>query len=107
MDQSRQHQMLYFPVVLGSAVVTAPRHSSKPAMLARPGARNFRFGRAAGVLAQAGQRLALIARRAGQPADTFTGPMPDAPENIRARYTSGVFGVTEAPPSLRDAGRRW
>lgn len=107
MDQSRQHQMLYFPVVLGSAVVTAPRHASKPAMLARPGARNFRFGRAAGVLAQAGQRLAVIARRIGQPADTYSGPGYQTPEEIRARYSAGIFGVTETPRSLRDADRRW
>ncbi len=110
MDQSRQHQVLYLPVVLGSAVATAPRSSAepaKPAMLARPAARNFRFGRAAGVLAQAGQRLALITRRIGQPADTYSGPGYQTPEDIRARYSAGIFGVTETPRSLRDADRRW
>ena len=107
MDQSRQHQMLFFPVVLGSAVVAVPRPTSKPAMIAQPGARNLRFGRAAGVLSQAGQRLAVIARRIGQPADTYSGPSYQTPEDIRARYAAGIFGVTEMPPSLRDTDRRW
>ena len=66
-------------------------------MQAQPGARNLRFGRATAALAQAGQRLAVIVRRVGQPADTFSGPMPQAPEDIRARYTASIYGVTSNP----------
>ena len=103
MDQSSVHQALYLPVIHGPKAAKP----AKPAMIASPGARNLRFGRAAEVLAQTGQRLALIVRRVGQPADTFTGPMPAAPEDIRARYQASIFGVTERPRSLRDADRRW
>jgi hypothetical protein len=76
-------------------------------MLARPAARNFRFERAAAVVTQAGQRLAVIARRIGQPADTYTGPSYPTPDDIRARYAAGIFGAVEMPRSLRDADRRW
>ena len=76
----------------------------KPAMPAQPGARNLRFGRATAALAQAGQRLAVIVRRIGQPADTFSGPMSQTPEDIRARYSASIYGVTEN--AALPAGRR-
>ena len=113
MDQFVAHKVVFVPIVDSAKAVSTPRPSAKPAkptqpgMLAKPSARNFRFARATATLVHAGQRLALIVRRVGQPADTFTGPVAQAPEDVRARYQSGVFGVTEAPRSLRDAGRRW
>jgi hypothetical protein len=106
MDQSTVHQALYLPVIFSSQASAAPR-TSKSAMPARPAARNLRFGRAAEALAQTGRRIAAIGRWVGQPADTFSGPGVPAPEDIRARYQSGVFGVTETPPSPRDLDRRW
>ncbi len=103
MDQSLVHHAAYLPVIHGPKAAKP----AKSAMLAQPGARNFRFSRATAALAQAGQRLAVIARRVGQPADTFSGPEAPAPEDIRTRYVSGVFGTHEMPRSLRDSSRRW
>ena len=103
MDQSLVRHAEYSSVTHGPKAAK----SVKPAMLAQPGARNFRFGRATAALSQAGQRLAVIVRRIGQPADTFSGPMPQTPEDIRARYTASIYGVTSTPPSLRDSDRRW
>ena len=100
MDQSLVHQAAYLPVIHG------PK-AAKPAMLAQPGARNFRFGRATAALAQAGQRLAVIVRRVGQPADTFTGQIAESPDDIRARYQLSIYGVTERPRSPRHADRNW
>lgn len=103
MDQRVIHQALHLPIIHGPKVGSAPESE----MAAQPGARTLRVARAAVALAQAGQRLALIARRVGQPADTFTGPEAPAPEDVRVRYVSGVFGGIETPLSPRNASRRW
>jgi len=58
-------------------------------------------------LAALGSRLALLARRIGQPADTLIAPDVMAPEDIRARYIVGLYGTVDYPPTLRDPNRRW
>jgi hypothetical protein len=110
MDQIVAHKAVFMPFAerhTASLESQASIRTAQSGMVAQPGARNLRFGRAAGVLAQAGQRLVVIARRVGQPADTYTGPSYLAPEDIRARYQSGVFGSTDLPRSMRDPGRNW
>jgi hypothetical protein len=103
MDQTTARQAISLPALHG-ALAAKP---GAPAMVARPSSRNFRFGRAADVLAHTGRRLAAIGRRVGQPVDTFSDAGVPSPEDIRARYQSGVFGVAEVPPSLRSLDRRW
>lgn len=106
MDQIVANNALFKPLAERYTASLEPRLARR-AVLARPGDRGFRFARAASVVARAGQRLAVVVRRVGQPADTYTGPMMPAPEDVRARYQAGIFGVTETPPSLWDANRRW